>query len=43
MKCSFAGSDITDLITAAESGEADEFGEDSKELIDLFKTILKDK
>ena len=37
------GSDISDLISSAESGESDEFGADSQELIDLFKTILKDK
>lgn len=37
------GSDINELITAAdEEGAGEELGEDGKELLDLFKTILKD-
>merc|ERR1711957_322564 len=37
------GSDINELITAAdEEGAGEELGEDGKELLDLFKTILKE-
>ncbi len=36
------GSDINDLIKAADEGGEDELGEDGKELLDLFKTILKE-
>jgi len=35
------GADIEDLISAADSGEmGDELGDDGKELLDLFKTVL---
>ena len=35
------GADIEDLIAAADNGEmGDELGEDGKELLDLFKTVL---
>ena len=38
------GSDITDLIKEADKeGASDELGEDGKELLDLFKTILKEE
>ncbi len=37
------GSDIDELIKAADSeGGTDELGEDGAELLELFKTILKD-
>jgi len=37
------GSDINELIkTADEEGGADELGDDGQELLDLFKTILKE-
>jgi len=37
------GSDINELITAAdEEGAGEELGDDGKELLDLFKTILKE-
>ena len=36
------GSDIGDLIKEADQGGADELGNDGKELLDLFKTILKE-
>jgi len=37
------GSDINELITAADKeGAGEELGEDGKELLDLFKTILKE-
>eukprot|EP01083_Nonionella_stella_P318141 1161409_1 len=36
------GSDINDLIKAADEGKEEELGEDGKELLDLFKTILKE-
>merc|ERR1712129_354497 len=37
------GEDIEDLIKQADSGDADdELGDDGKELLDLFKTVLKE-
>lgn len=37
------GADITDLIAAADSGEmGDDLGQDGKDLLDLFKTVLGD-
>lgn len=37
------GADITDLIAAADSGDMDnDLGDDGKELLDLFKTVLKE-
>lgn len=37
------GSDINDLIKAADEGGDEDLGEDGKELLDLFKTILKEE
>ncbi len=36
------GSDISELIKAADEGGAEDLGDDGKELLDLFKTILKE-
>eukprot|EP00594_Rhizosolenia_setigera_P014773 CAMPEP_0178958800 /NCGR_PEP_ID=MMETSP0789-20121207/11862_1 /TAXON_ID=3005 /ORGANISM="Rhizosolenia setigera, Strain CCMP 1694" /LENGTH=969 /DNA_ID=CAMNT_0020641583 /DNA_START=170 /DNA_END=3079 /DNA_ORIENTATION=- len=36
------GQDIEDLIKAADGADGDELGEDGKELLDLFKTVLKE-
>jgi len=36
------GEDIEDLIKQADEGDVNELGEDGKELLDLFKTVLKE-
>lgn len=36
------GQDIEDLIKAADGADGDELGDDGKELLDLFKTVLKE-